>query len=121
MRWGTRQRLRWIWIACCAVLMNTLAPSVSQAFADSGPDRIWGDICTASTSTAGKGAPAGPGAHAACVFCAAHAASFMLPPPACAPWKTGAANACVPVLVRHAPPPFLALVAAPPRGPPALA
>jgi hypothetical protein len=124
---------RWtIWIACFAVLMNALAPSISHAMAalDNSP-ATW-EICRADGSGPGAGLAAA-GEHAKkvadhraglmedCGYCLPHGGSNALMPPAVAGLGLMGGHALRPFLFYRAPQPLLALSAAPPRGPPAFA
>jgi hypothetical protein len=128
---------RWtIWIACFAVLMNALAPSISHAMAAAnGVPETW-EICRTDGS-----ALAAPGEHelvvvgrlakklaqekaapmADCGYCLPHAGSFALMPSAVTGLGLMGGHALRPFLFYRAPQPLLALSAAPPRGPPAFA
>jgi hypothetical protein len=128
---------RWtIWIACFAVLMNALAPSISHAMsAMSGVPATW-EICRADGAalatpgqpelvavgalskkiTEGKLAP-----MADCGYCLPHGGSVALMPPTITGLGLMGGHALRPFLFYRAPQPLLALSAAPPRGPPAFA
>ena len=137
-------------MACFAVLMNALAPSISHAMATMGGVPATWEICRggAGTGTAGFAiaTPGQPelvavstfskkidkkiartvtennvGAQADCSYCLPHAGSVALT----SSTSTGAGlmggRALQPFLFYHAPQPLLALSAAAPRGPPAFA
>jgi hypothetical protein len=133
-----------IWMACFAILLNALAPSISHAMAllNPGPGvpATW-EICRAPGSTmqssgghsllgvgkfgleltpalAPKPADHQSMSMADCAYCVPHAGSFALPPPSHAFIGLPAGQALRPYLFYHAPKPLLALSAAPPRGPP---
>lgn len=135
---------RWwqIWIACCAILLNALAPSMSQAVAavrgqavaweicrvDSVPAAAGGSRLALSAAKAGfaaqDGAPAGdgkmkPGEH--CAYCLTHAGSFGLPPALVSIPGVFGSHPEHPFLFYRSPRPLTAWSAARPRGPPALA
>jgi hypothetical protein len=134
---GKSTSWRWtIWIACFAVLMNALAPSISHAMAAlHGVPATW-EICRADGAAAGSttGQPdlAAPGAlskkigdgnitpMADCGYCLPHAGSFALMPSVITGLGLRGGHALRPFLFYHAPQPLLALSAAPPRGPPAV-
>lgn len=135
-----------IWMACFAILLNALAPTISHAMALRDASRVpatW-EICRAPGSTVhsdGKHYLLGVGkfkqditpalalkhadhesmSMADCAYCLPHAGSFAMLP--AVPAATGliAGRALRPYLFYHAPRPLLALSAAPPRGPPAAA
>lgn len=131
-------------MACFAVLLNALAPSISHAMAllDAGPGvpATW-EICRAPGSTTqadGEHALIGVGKFGAeltpaltprhadhqsmsmadCAYCVPHAGAFALPPPSHEGLGLRDGRALRPYLFYHAPTPLLALSAAPPRGPP---
>ena len=126
---------RWtIWIACFAVLMNALAPSISHAMAGGAP-ATW-EICRADSTFAGPVQPdlaiAGAllaeqisqddvASMADCGYCLPHGGSFALMPSTITGLGLIGGHALRPFLFYRAPQPLLALSAAPPRGPPAFA
>ncbi len=85
------------WIACFAILLNALAPSVSQAVAwATGEPTGWTQICSLAGSrwvpvTGDADLPAPPaGAGEQCPFCAVHPGSFGFAasaPPSWAPMR----------------------------------
>jgi hypothetical protein len=114
-------RLFAIWIACFAILMNALAPSISHAanarqsgFAEDG-------ICRVDKSADGQSAPGKMLLMNDCDYCLVHAGSHALPPPALGGFGVFGAHASRPFLFYRAPQPLLALSAAPARGPPVIA
>jgi Protein of unknown function (DUF2946) len=129
-----------IWIACFAILMNALAPSISHARASTrGIAATW-EICrtdTSAVSLAGKGdlvvagaaavspakngAPPNTGPMADCGYCLPHPGSDSLMPSAITGVGIFGGHALRPFLFYRAPQPLLALSAVPARGPPALA
>jgi hypothetical protein len=123
------RRLRFVWLALFAVLLNALAPTVSHALAASRP-AIPVDVCGAD-----GGAPFAAAAallmqderHASmgvpddCGYCLVHAGSHGLPPPVHAPLVLVDGAEPRPFLFHHAPRPLAAWLAAVPRGPPVLA
>jgi hypothetical protein len=138
---GKSTSWRWtIWIACFAVLMNALAPSISHAMAAMhGVPATW-EICRADSAAAGAaltaaGQPelAAVGAlskkisegnmtpMADCGYCLPHAGSLALMPSTITGLGLVKGHALRPFLFYRAPQPLLALSAAPPRGPPAFA
>ena len=125
---------RWtIWIACFAVLMNALAPSISHAMASArGVPATW-EICR--TDGSGLAAPGQPdlvvvGALAKkitqtkiaamedCGYCLPHGGSVALMPSTITGLGLMGGHALRPFLFYRAPQPLVALSAAPPRGPP---
>ncbi|WP_317203379.1 DUF2946 domain-containing protein [Janthinobacterium sp.] len=124
-----------IWIACFAILLNGLAPSISHAIAAARGDTSAWQICRADGSRyeaptpalAESGGPIAPakqdkmqaGEH--CAYCLPHGASFALPPDAISAFGVFAHQRIVPLLFYRSPQPLTAWSAARPRGPPALA
>lgn len=125
-------RTLWLWIACFAVLLNALAPSVSHAIAFSkGVPATW-EICRADGTrvtvsgliTSGDSDDSGKPSGAAksmggdCAYCQTHAGSFGLPPATLASLPaTG--TPFMPFLFYRAPQPLAVWATAQPRGPPA--
>jgi hypothetical protein len=128
---------RWtIWIACFAVLMNALAPSISHAMAAAGAVPATWEICrTDGNALAAPGQPdlVVVGALAKkitqtkiaamedCGYCLPHGGSVALMPSTITGLGLMGGHALRPFLFYRAPQPLLALTAAPPRGPPAFA
>lgn len=123
-------RTLWLWIACFAILLNALAPSVSHAIAFSkGVPATW-EICRADGSrvtvsgliTATDDSRQAPGAARAmgedCAYCQTHAGSFGLPPVRFSLLPVTGRQAA-PFLFYHAPQPLAVWAKAQPRGPPA--
>jgi hypothetical protein len=128
---------RWtIWIACFAVLMNALAPSISHAMAAMhGVPATW-EICRTDGSAVavpGQGDLVAAGAlskkigegklalMADCGYCLPHGGSIALMPSTITGLGLVKGHALRPFLFYRAPQPLLALSAAAPRGPPAFA
>ena len=141
---------RWtIWIACFAVLMNALAPSISHAMTAASSKRgvpaTW-EICRADANSKAAAMPGQPelvvvGALANtmadtmakkitestsadmddCGYCLPHGGSVSLMPSTITGLGLMGGHALRPFLFYRAPQPLLALSAAPPRGPPASA
>ena len=122
MRKNSTSSLLWIWIACFAILMNALAPSISHAVAyANGEPSAW-DICRADNKAPLK--PGTPGAPAKmsmtdCDYCVSHAGSFGLPPSFDSSLGHFGAQPSHPFLFYRSPAPLAAWSAARPRGPPA--
>jgi hypothetical protein len=128
---------RWtIWIACFAVLMNALAPSISHAMAAASAVPASWEICrTDGSARAAAGQPdllaAGAPAKKTtdnkiapmedCGYCLPHGGSTALMPSTLTGLGLMGGHALRPFLFYRAPQPLLALAAAPPRGPPAFA
>ncbi|CAN7452700.1 DUF2946 domain-containing protein [Pseudoduganella sp. LjRoot289] len=124
MHMRSAQKALWIWIACFAVLMNALAPSISHAmaYADAGPGVF--DICRAD-----KSKPLAPGfivdqkqtmsMGEDCSYCVTHGGSFGMPPSVAAGLVPVAQPSLHPFLFYRSPQPLAAWSASRPRGPPA--
>ena len=121
------------WIACFAILMNALAPSISHAMAALSGDPATWEICRTDTAAA-PGQPdlvvVGLGAIKSksqlgkmehCGYCLPHAGSYTLLPTAITGLGIFGGHELRPFLFYRAPRPLLALSAAAPRGPPAIA
>ncbi|NHZ93756.1 DUF2946 domain-containing protein [Massilia sp. CCM 8733] len=128
---STKWRLQ-IWIACLAILMNVLAPSISHALAAVRADSPGADICF--TDASARAAPAveaisfvaaqldhsEAGMMQDCGYCLPHAGSYSLMPNQITGMAILGGHELRPFLFYRAPQPLLALTAAPPRGPPAV-
>ena len=135
MHMKSSTRLRWIWIACFAILMNALAPAISHAV--NGKPRTW-EICLndgtrvtgigeldaatfAAVTDRSKAQPMAKMDMKDCAYCLTHAGSFGLPPSGLAlPLPLGGA-ALRPTLFYQSPQPLSVWSASNPRGPPAFA
>jgi hypothetical protein len=118
----------WIRIACFAILLNALAPSVSHlvSAARADGDLFLSSICV--TDPSGKDnfvkkfAGGGMGASMEhCAYCLPHGGSDLLAPLMFSGLGLTANHGLRPYLFYRSPKPLLALNAAPPRGPPSLA
>ena len=86
------KRLRFVWLALFAVLLNALAPTVSHALAASRPT-IPLDVCSVDGGASFAAAAAllvqdehaGMGVLDDCGYCLTHVGSHGLPPPVHAP------------------------------------
>ncbi len=132
-----RKRLQ-IWIACLAILLNALAPSVSHALSRmAGPSKMI-EICSASGTrwissevastivgaqfSAQEPSTDSPLHHLEhCPFCMTHAGSFALPAPSSTLFAIQGGHDLFPSLFYHSPFPLFSWSAAHPRGPPASA
>ncbi|MCM2566179.1 MULTISPECIES: DUF2946 domain-containing protein [Janthinobacterium] len=119
------------WIACFAILLAALAPSVSQAVANAKQESGsgWAEIC----SVAGirfvqvdddGGADGKSGGKAMqmehCAFCSTHAGSVGLPPSPVLPLPVAGGTAIFPALYYQSPSPLFIWSTAQSRAPPAL-
>jgi hypothetical protein len=124
-------RLRWIWIACFAILMNALAPAISHAV--NGKPRSWEICLNDGTRVTGVGELDAATFLAAtdrskpmagmdmedCSYCLPHAGWFGLPPAAAAlPLPLDGALP-QPALFHQSPRVPAVWSASSPRGPPA--
>ena len=122
------RRLRFVWLALFAVLLNALAPAVSHALAASRP-AIPVDVCGADGGAPFAAAAAllmqddhgGAVLKGDCGYCVAHAGSHGLPPPVHAPLVFAFGTEPRPFLFHHASRPLAVWLAAVPRGPPVFA
>jgi hypothetical protein len=128
---------RWtIWIACFAVLVNALAPSISHAMAAMGGVPATWEICRAdgaALATPGQPELVAVGAFSKkvtegkiawmtdCGYCLPHGGSVALVSSTMTGFGLMGGHALRPLLFYRAPQPLLALSAAAPRGPPAAA
>ncbi|MBW8759933.1 MAG: DUF2946 domain-containing protein [Burkholderiales bacterium] len=111
------------WIALLAILVVTLAPSVTGMLSASS-GQLWDQVCSATSpvvttkSTSGDPSPAAPHAFEHCPYCALHA--DLAPPPD--PRQAGAGVAfafqAVPAAFVHAPRARATWTSAQPRAPP---
>ncbi|MES2117994.1 MAG: DUF2946 domain-containing protein [Pseudomonadota bacterium] len=126
-----------IWIACLAILMNALAPSISHAVAFmQGQAPAW-EICRADGS-AMQSAPVGDAVKTIlasggkqqapqkamfsmddCGYCTPHAGSYGLLPSVVSGLGLSGAHQIRPFLFYRSPAPLTAWSASRPRGPPA--
>jgi hypothetical protein len=138
MRTTRTTRRMTAWIASFAILLATLAPSISHAVAAAkGIPNGWTEVCTVAgaklvklddasaskeiSKPPSKSAPAQKMSHFEhCPFCLSHALALGLPPGADFVMPVVAGTSVVPSLFYHAPRPLFAWVAAQPRAPPAL-
>jgi hypothetical protein len=119
-----RKRLQ-VWIACLAILLNALAPSISHALSF-GPSNMI-EICSATGTTwiavdqATPDAPKKSQLHHLehCPFCMTHADTFALPLPLTSSFAVAGGHDLFPALFYDAPSPLFSWSAAHPRGPPA--
>jgi hypothetical protein len=139
-----RKRLQ-IWIACFAILLNALAPSISHALSRMADPARMIEICSASgtrwmssdavgtisSTIASTVADAQAGTEQApadsplhhlehCPFCMTHAGTFALPAPSSTLFAVQGGHDLFPSLFYHSPFPLFSWSAAHPRGPPAI-
>jgi hypothetical protein len=128
MQIRSTRRMRFVWLALFAVLLNALAPTVSHALAASRPT-IPLDVCSVDGGASFAAAAAllvqdqhpGMGPEGDCGYCLTHAGTHGLPPPAHMPLLLLHGTEPRPFLFHHAPRPLAVWIAAVPRGPPAFA
>ncbi len=114
------------WIACFAVLLASLAPTIAQALQREAP-ADWMEVCTAMgpklvsvDGTASGSMPAAPAKHLLqhCAYCSLHVTVLGMPPtPLSVPALTPLGDA-VPELLLVAPRTLFAWATAQPRAPP---
>lgn len=122
-----------LWIACLAILMNALAPSISHAVSYAqGKPPVW-EICRADGTRLTivgdadfarllgeeKQPPASMAMDEDCDYCLPHAGSFGLPPSVPSGLGDFGNHRLHPFLFYRAPQPLAVWPAARPRGPPA--
>jgi hypothetical protein len=115
------------WIALVAILLVTLAPSVT-GWLSASRTQLWGEICSAATltaakpgSSAGGGSPAAPHAFEHCPYCALHADLALPPDPGRADAGVAFAFRAQPAAFVRAPRATATWASAQPRGPPSVA
>jgi hypothetical protein len=114
------------WIALVAILVVTLAPSVTGMLSASS-GQLWDQVCSATSpaaakaSTSGEPSPAAPHAFEHCPYCALHA--DLAPPPDPRQAGPGVAFAfrAQPAAFIHAPRANATWASAQPRAPPSAA
>lgn len=119
------------WIACFAILLAALAPSISQAIANAKQQSGsgWAEICSVAgirfvqvddgASDGGKSdGKAMQMEH--CAFCSTHAGSVGLPPSPVLPLLVASGTAIFPALYYQSPAPLFIWSTAQSRAPPAL-
>ncbi len=117
-----RKRLQ-VWIACLAILLNALAPSLSHALMTPGGSSNMMEICSAAgtrwiVADQADDAPAqSPLQHPEhCPFCITHA--DLLDLPGAASFAVTGGHDLFPALFYRSPSPLFSWSAAKPRGPP---
>jgi hypothetical protein len=120
------------WIACFAILLAALAPSISQAVANAKQESGsgWAEICSVAgirfVQVDEDGAADGKSGGKAmqmehCAFCSTHAGSVGLPPASpVLPLRLSSGTAIFPVLYYQSPSPLFIWSAAQSRAPPTL-
>lgn len=123
----TKKWVAYAWIAGLAILFNALAPVVSQSLSLAPPAARQVEICTAMgiEMVPMGAAPDAPASDRFlkglmhCAYCAPHAGSFALLPPAAFALAALGGHDLYPPLFHRAPRPLFAWSFAQPRGPPA--
>lgn len=118
------------WFAFCAILLASLAPSISHAVAAAkGIPNGWMEICTVEGSKLvqmhdGAPSPSAPGEKSLhfehCPFCLNHAVALGMPPSDTVALPAVTGTSVVPLLFYHSPRPLFVWTTAQPRAPPAL-
>jgi hypothetical protein len=121
-----RKRMQ-MWVACLAILLNALAPSLSHALMAPGASSNMMEICSAAgtrwisadlaegSADASTNTPLQHQEH--CPFCIAHA--DLLDLPRTTSFAVDGGHALFPSLFYHSPTPLFSWSPARPRGPPA--
>jgi len=119
------------WIACFAILLAALAPSISQAVANAKQESGsgWAEICSVAgirfvqvdAGATDDGKSAGKAMQMEhCAFCSTHAGSVGLPPSPIMPLHVASGTAIFPALYYQSPAPLFIWSTAQSRAPPAL-
>ena len=119
------------WIACFAILLAALAPSISQAVANAKQESGsgWAEICSVAgirfvqvDDGAADGRSGGKAMQMEhCAFCSTHAGSVGLPPASpVLPLRLSSGTAIFPALYYQSPAPLFIWSAAQSRAPPSL-
>lgn len=118
------------WIACFAILLAALAPSISQAVANAKQESGsgWAEICSVAgirfvqvDDGAADGKSEGKAMQMEhCAFCSTHAGSVGLPPSPVLPLPVASGTAIFPALYYQSPSPLFIWSTAQSRAPPAL-
>jgi hypothetical protein len=122
---GRRMSTRWI--ALVAILLVTLAPSLT-GWVSASRTQLWGQVCSAATPTAakagssgGSGSPATSHAFEHCPYCALHADLAPPPDPGRADAGLAPALRARPVAFARAPRANATWASVQPRAPPSVA
>ncbi len=110
------------WIACCAVLVGSLAPAVSRALSGDAA-QVWAEVCTTlgpKLVNTGDDAPAAPAdaLFQHCPYCSLHATALGMPPAAVGVPALARLGFALPALFLSAPRTLFAWAHAQPRAPP---
>ena len=119
------------WIACFALLLAALAPSISQAVANAKQESGsgWAEICSVAgirfvqvdAGATDDGKSAGKAMQMEhCAFCSTHAGSVGLPPSPIMPLPVASGTAIFPALYYQSPAQLFIWSTAQSRAPPAL-
>ncbi|MBG6222670.1 MULTISPECIES: DUF2946 domain-containing protein [unclassified Janthinobacterium] len=121
------------WIACFAILLAALAPSISHAVANAKQQSGsgWAEICSVAgirfvqlvqvDDGAGDGKTGGKAMQMEhCAFCSTHAGSIGLPPSPVLPLLVASGTAIFPALYYQSPSPLFIWSTAQSRAPPGL-
>ncbi|MET3130780.1 hypothetical protein AAKU55_001038 [Oxalobacteraceae bacterium GrIS 1.11] len=124
-----KRRTLHIWIACLAILLNALAPSISHALAVTGVTSSMLEVCSVDgkkyvslDQATPEKSPVDSSLHHLqhCPFCMSHAGSFALPTSLNASFAVVGGHDLFPALYYHSPSPLFSWSRAHPRAPPAL-
>ncbi len=130
MSFSLVRRRVYCWIACFAILLNALAPAVSQAVAASQGQTGWTQICSLAglrwvqvdefANSQEDGDSGQTDQASQCPFCGLHAGSFIALPPVFGAIAVPVAHHGAPISVVPDAQPFRPWTVAHPRAPPAL-
>ncbi len=118
-----------IWIACLAILMNALVPSISQAMMAGGGQSNLIELCTVNGTQYISLDQAGPDKSSGdstqhhvehCPYCMTHAGTFALPFSASPLLLPISGHDVFPPLFYHSATPLFSWTPSSPRGPPSL-
>lgn len=126
----SKARARWVlWMACCAILLAALAPTLSRALTVAQGGAVPGlEICSVAGGmnmvplklSLDDSIPAKNAMQMAdCPCCGMHAAVLALPPVSLAPASGALITGLLPVLFYQSATPLFAWTPLQPRGPPA--
>ena len=117
-----------IWIACLAILLNALAPSISHALSAASGSSNMTEVCTVTGTKLVSNDQASVEKSSTdsvlhhlehCPFCMTHAGTFALPGPLPLSFAVSGGHGLFPALFYHSPAPLFSWSGANPRAPPA--
>jgi hypothetical protein len=130
MGYFRQNRHRIAWLACIAILLNALMPTISHAMASSQDQSgFWTSVCSASgtkfipapfSKPTDKNSDSKPMSMVHCPYCLAHAGSVALLPATTLLLAPASLSYALPRLFYLSPSPLFAWASANPRAPPTL-